>query len=145
MGENLEENKKGIVSSVLKKEKTTAVIAKLNFFDMPNQFQKNNEVTFIDSFSLLLRKINYFPLDKIESWTYGGRLFLRLKIKYFTKNKHFHWRKKIKFQIQKKNFSVLRENGTTYFYEINSKGVFRKGKVSKNKEINFEDSDCDSI
>ena len=37
MGENLEENKKGIVSSVLKKEKATAVSTKLNFFDMPNQ------------------------------------------------------------------------------------------------------------
>ena len=31
------ENKKGIVSSVLKKEKATAVSTKLNFFDMPNQ------------------------------------------------------------------------------------------------------------
>ena len=37
MGENLEEDKKGIVSSVLKKEKATAVSTKLNFFDMPNQ------------------------------------------------------------------------------------------------------------
>ena len=37
MGENLDEDKKGIVSSVLKKEKATAVSTKLNFFDMPNQ------------------------------------------------------------------------------------------------------------
>ena len=37
MGENLDENKKGIVSSLLKKEKANAVSTKLNFFDMPNQ------------------------------------------------------------------------------------------------------------
>jgi len=37
MGENIDENKKNIISSVLKKEKTTTVSSKLNFFDMPNQ------------------------------------------------------------------------------------------------------------
>ena len=37
MGENLEENKKGIVSSVLKKEKSNCCKHKIKFFDMPNQ------------------------------------------------------------------------------------------------------------
>ena len=37
MGENVDENKKNIISSVLKKEKASAVSSKLNFFDMPNQ------------------------------------------------------------------------------------------------------------
>ena len=37
MGENLDENKKNVISSVLKKEKATTVSSKLNFFDMPNQ------------------------------------------------------------------------------------------------------------
>ena len=37
MGENLDENKKSIISSVLKKEKASVVSTKLNFFDMPNQ------------------------------------------------------------------------------------------------------------
>ncbi len=37
MGENLDENKKNIISSVLKKEKASVVSSKLNFFDMPNQ------------------------------------------------------------------------------------------------------------
>ena len=35
--ENLDDEKKGIISSVLKKEKTTTVSTTLNFFDMPNQ------------------------------------------------------------------------------------------------------------
>ena len=37
MGENIDENKKNIISSVLKKEKASSVSSKLNFFDMPNQ------------------------------------------------------------------------------------------------------------
>ena len=37
MGENVDENKKNIISSVLKKEKASTVSSKLNFFDMPNQ------------------------------------------------------------------------------------------------------------
>ena len=37
MGENINENKKNIISSILKKEKAAAVSTKLNFFDMPNQ------------------------------------------------------------------------------------------------------------
>ena len=37
MGENIDENKKNIISSVLKKEKASTVSSKLNFFDMPNQ------------------------------------------------------------------------------------------------------------
>lgn len=37
MGENINENKKNIISSVLKKEKASTVSSKLNFFDMPNQ------------------------------------------------------------------------------------------------------------
>ena len=44
------------------------------------------------------------------------RLFLRLKIKYFTKKQALPLgEKKIKFQnTEKKIFPVLRENGTTY-------------------------------
>ena len=37
MGEQVDENKKNIISSVLKKEKASSVSSKLNFFDMPNQ------------------------------------------------------------------------------------------------------------
>ncbi len=37
MGENTDENKKNVISSVLKKEKASVVSSKLNFFDMPNQ------------------------------------------------------------------------------------------------------------
>ena len=104
-----------------------------------NFYQKNNEVTFIDSsfLSLLLRKkINYFPLDKIESWTYGVEIIPEVENKIFYKKTSTSiGEKKIKFQnTEKKIFPVLRENGTTYFYEINSNGVFRKGvRYLKNK------------
>ena len=37
MGENLDDEKKGIISSLLKKQKITTVSTTLNFFDMPNQ------------------------------------------------------------------------------------------------------------
>jgi len=37
MGENLDDEKKGLISSLLKKEKITTVSTTLNFFDMPNQ------------------------------------------------------------------------------------------------------------
>tara|TARA_E500000178_G_C16649233_1_gene585588 strand:- start:92 stop:508 length:417 start_codon:yes stop_codon:yes gene_type:complete len=37
MGENINENKKNVISSILKKEKATTASSKLNFFDMPNQ------------------------------------------------------------------------------------------------------------
>ena len=89
------------------------------------------------------KKSNYFPLDKIESWTYGVEIIPEVENKIFYKKTSTSiGEKKIKFQnTEKKIFPVLRENGTTYFYEINSKGVFRKGvRYLKNKEINFEDS-----
>ena len=51
-------------------------------------------------------------------------------------------KKKKRFKMKKKNFfPILREDGTTFFYEITDKGIFRKGvKYLKNKEINFENN-----
>ena len=37
MGENTDQEEKGLISSIINKEKVTAVSTKLNFFDMPNQ------------------------------------------------------------------------------------------------------------
>jgi hypothetical protein len=37
MGENKSEDKKNVVSSLLKKEKSSSISSMLNFFDMPNQ------------------------------------------------------------------------------------------------------------
>ena len=75
MGENLDEDKKGIVSSVFKKEKATAVSTKLNFFDMPNQLLPEKIMKFFLPVLLLIscseKNSNYFPLDKIKSWTYA--------------------------------------------------------------------------
>ena len=37
MGENLDDSEKGIISTLIKKEKISTVSTTLNFFDMPNQ------------------------------------------------------------------------------------------------------------
>ena len=50
--------------------------------------------------------------------------------------------KKIKIgKNEKVVFPVLREDGTTFFYEVTEKGVIRQGvRYLKDKEINFDDS-----
>ena len=37
MGENLDDSEKGLISTLIKKEKISTVSTTLNFFDMPNQ------------------------------------------------------------------------------------------------------------
>ncbi len=86
---------------------------------------------------------HYFPLDKIKSWTYAVEIIPEVESKILYKKTNTSiGEKKIKIQNEeKKIFPILREDGTTFFYEITDKGVFRKGvKYLKNKEINFEDS-----
>ena len=77
---------------------------------------------------------NYFPLDKIKSWTYAVQIIPEVESKILYK--------KTNTSIgEKKIFPILREDGTTFFYEITDKGIFRKGvRYLKNKEINFEDN-----
>ena len=86
---------------------------------------------------------NYFPLDKIKSWTYAVEIIPEVESKILYKKTNTSiGEKKIKIQNQeKKIFPILREDGTTFFYEITDKGIFRKGvRYLKNKEINFEDN-----
>ena len=86
---------------------------------------------------------NYFPLDKIKSWTYAVQIIPEVESKILYKKTNTSiGEKKIKIQNQeKKIFPILREDGTTFFYEITDKGIFRKGvRYLKNKEINFEES-----
>ena len=86
---------------------------------------------------------NYFPLDKIKSWTYAVEIIPEVESKILYKKTNTSiGKKKIKIQNEEKIFfPILREDGTTFFYEISDKGIFRKGvKYLKNKEINFENN-----
>ena len=89
------------------------------------------------------KKSNYFPLDKIKSWTYAVEIIPEVESKILYKKTNTSiGKKKIKIQNEEKIFfPILREDGTTFFYEISDKGIFRKGvKYLKNKEINFENN-----
>ena len=85
---------------------------------------------------------NYFPLDKVQSWTYGIEIIPEVENKIFYKKTNTSiGRKKLKIgKSEKLVFPVLREDGTTFFYEITDKGVIRNGvRYLKDKEVNFDD------
>ena len=60
---------------------------------------------------------NYFPLDKIKSWTYAVEIIPEVESKILYKKTYTSiGEKKIKIQNQeKKIFPILREDGTTFF------------------------------
>ena len=89
------------------------------------------------------KQSDFFPLDKIQSWTYGVEIVPEVENKIFYKKTNISIGKKI-LKIGKNEkvvFPVLREDGTTFFYEVTEKGVIRQGvRYLKDKEINFDDS-----
>ena len=89
------------------------------------------------------KQSDFFPLDKIRSWTYGVEIVPEVENKiFYKKTNNSIWKKKIKIgKNEKVVFPVLREDGTTFFYEVTEKGVIRQGvRYLKDKEINFDDS-----
>ena len=89
------------------------------------------------------KQSDFFPLDKIRSWTYGVEIVPEVENKIFYKKTNTSiGEKKIKIgKNEKIVFPVLREDGTTFFYEVTEKGVIRQGvRYLKDKEINFDDS-----
>ena len=89
------------------------------------------------------KQSDFFPLDKIQSWTYGVEIVPEVENKiFYKKTNNSIGKKKIKIgKNEKVVFPVLREDGTTFFYEVNEKGVIRQGvRYLKDKEINFDDS-----
>ena len=88
------------------------------------------------------KQSQYFPLDKIKSWTYAVEIIPEVENKIFYKKTNTSiGKKKIKVKNEDKIiFPVLREDGTTFFYEITDKGIFRKGvRYLKDQEINLDD------
>ena len=88
------------------------------------------------------KQFNYFPLDKIKSWTYAIEIIPEVENKILYKKTNTSiGKKKIKVKNKEKIiFPVLREDGTTFFYEVTDEGIYRKGvRYLKSKEINFDD------
>lgn len=88
------------------------------------------------------KQSNYFPLDNINSWTYSVEIIPEVenRILYKKTNTAIGKKKIIIDNKEKKIFPILREDGTTFFYEITDQGVYRKGvKYLKNNKINLDD------
>ena len=84
------------------------------------------------------KKSNYFPLDRIKSWTYAVEIIPEVENKIFYKKTNSSiGKKKIKVQNKEKIlFPVLREDGSILYYEITDQGIFRKGiRYLKNKDM----------
>ena len=88
------------------------------------------------------KQSNYFPLDNINSWTYSVEIIPEVENRIlYKKTNTAIGKKKIKIDNkEKKIFPILREDGTTFFYEITDQGIYRKGvKYLKNNKINLDD------
>ena len=88
------------------------------------------------------KQSNYFPLDNINSWTYSVEIIPEVenRILYKKTNTAIGEKKIIIDNKKKKIFPILREDGTTFFYEITDQGIYRKGvKYLKNNKINLDD------
>ena len=88
------------------------------------------------------KQSNYFPLDNINSWTYSVEIIPEVenRILYKKTNTAIGQKKIIIDNKEKKIFPILREDGTTFFYEIKDQGIYRKGvKYLKDNKINLDD------
>ena len=73
---------------------------------------------------------HYFPLDKIKSWSYSVEIIPEVENKaiYKKTNLSMGEKKIIIGQESKSLFPILREDGTTLYYEFFDDGVYRVGK-----------------
>ena len=88
------------------------------------------------------KQSKYFPLNNINSWTYSVEIIPEVenRILYKKTNTAIGQKKIIIDNKEKKIFPILREDGTTFFYEITDQGIYRKGvKYLKNNKINLDD------
>ena len=83
----------------------------------------------------------YFPLDKVKTWSYSVEIIPEVENKALYKKTHLSMgEKKISLNEKKKKlFPILREDGTTLYYEILDDGIYRVGKkFLKEKNIKTE-------
>ena len=83
----------------------------------------------------------YFPLDKIKTWSYSVEIIPEVEDKALYKKIHISMgEQKVSLNEEKKKlFPILRENGTTLYYEFLDDGIYRVGKkFLKEKTITSE-------
>ena len=83
----------------------------------------------------------YFPLDKIKTWSYRVEIIPEVEDKALYKKIHLSMgEQRVSLNEEKKKlFPILRENGTTLYYEFLDDGVYRVGKkFFKEKKITSE-------
>ena len=83
----------------------------------------------------------YFPLDKIKTWSYSVEIIPEVEDKALYKKTHLSMgEQKVSLNEEKKKlFPILRENGTTLYYEFLDDGIYRVGKkFLKEKTITSE-------
>ena len=84
---------------------------------------------------------HYFPLDKIQTWSYSVEIIPEVEDKALYKKTHLSMgEQKVSLNEEKKKlFPILRENGTTLYYEFLDDGIYRVGKkFLKEKTITSE-------
>ena len=84
---------------------------------------------------------HYFPLDKIKTWSYSVEIIPEVEDKALYKKIHISMgEQKVSLNEEKKKlFPILRENGTTLYYEFLDDGVYRVGKkFFKEKKIKIK-------
>ena len=84
---------------------------------------------------------HYFPLDKIKTWSYSVEIIPEVENKALYKKIHISMgEQKVSLNEEKKKlFPILRENGTTLYYEFLDDGIYRVGKkFLKEKTITSE-------
>ena len=84
---------------------------------------------------------HYFPLDKIKTWSYSVEIIPEVEDKALYKKIHLSMgEQKVSLNEEKKKlFPILRENGTTLYYEFLDDGIYRVGKkFLKEKTITSE-------
>ena len=93
-------------------------------------------------FSCSENNTEYFPLDKIKSWSYRVEIIPEIenKITYKKTNLSIGRRNLIINNEKKILFPIIREDGSSLFYEVEKDGVYRVGKkFLKEHNINIEE------
>ena len=72
----------------------------------------------------------YFPLDKVKTWSYSVEIIPEVENRALYKKTHLSMgEKRISLNEEKKKlFPILREDGTTLYYEFLDDGIYRVGK-----------------
>ena len=81
----------------------------------------------------------YFPLDKVKTWSYSVEIIPEVENKALYKKTHLSMGE-IKVSLNEENkklFPILREDGTALYYEFLEDGIYRVGKKFLKEKKNY--------